>query len=453
MDYMKENEIKVNKIFCTVVPISYAVGLLLVIIASLGIGVTPMDPITLITGVLVLFIVASISVIIYTKFLYSEQAKYFLSFLMLLVVFQANFNFQNPAFLFPLWFVALALIMMYQNEKIYLVSAIISFAAHLILLWGTEHVNEEMVSINDGLANVFVFILVVTVCYLVMKRDSSMLLENIKSLELNREQKIENENMLKRMQVISNQVYTYIENVRQNIEDLLSSSEEVAQSAYETSNMAHQTLNNTHMVTQESHGLYSMTEQAREYLQKTESGISHTQESYNFMEENTHTTISYIRSMSKLLTQMEEISSQVDLLSINTSIEAAKAGQVGAGFSVIADEIKRLSEKTTSLIKDIQKLSEEALEQSSKTNTTIIDAQESLDEVSSVFHVAKDNHLDMIGKIESMDKNIEAIEENVRQVTSIIEDLSSVSEEQACATEEINKHMKEIETLTSGLVE
>ena len=78
------------------------------------------------------------------------------------------------------------------------------------------------------------------------------------------------------------------------------------------------------------------------------------------------------------LTSIIDISSQINLLSVNASIEAIKSGEVGSGFSVVADEIKNLAETTKEFVENIQRLIEnnyhivkQGVEYSEKINTTL----------------------------------------------------------------------------------
>ncbi|WP_367179405.1 methyl-accepting chemotaxis protein [uncultured Clostridium sp.] len=63
-----------------------------------------------------------------------------------------------------------------------------------------------------------------------------------------------------------------------------------------------------------------------------------------------------ICEINNLLASITEISNQTNLLSLNAAIEAARAGQEGKGFAVVAKEIKKLANKSTSIVGDVNRI-------------------------------------------------------------------------------------------------
>ncbi|BBH52347.1 methyl-accepting chemotaxis protein [Fluviispira sanaruensis] len=61
-----------------------------------------------------------------------------------------------------------------------------------------------------------------------------------------------------------------------------------------------------------------------------------------------------LEKIEKIIFMIRDISTKTDLLSLNASIEAVRAGQTGKGFAVVADEVARLAEKTQESISDIE---------------------------------------------------------------------------------------------------
>ncbi len=155
-------------------------------------------------------------------------------------------------------------------------------------------------------------------------------------------------------------------------------------------------------------------------------------------------TIDSVTEITDKIVIISEISKRTDLLSINASIEAARAGEAGSGFAVVAQEVKKLAEKSSRASEEIEKLSRSGQNISKiaelKLKTLIPEIVKSAELVNNIVMASREQK-----------QNVEMINSSILELTDITNQNAQSAEEMTVSAKELLEQSKQLEDLIHSL--
>lgn len=192
--------------------------------------------------------------------------------------------------------------------------------------------------------------------------------------------------------------------------------------------------------------LNAQSEMSSTALQKMSSDIMNTSES--------------VKRIGVASTAIREIASQTNLLALNASIEASRAGEAGRGFSVVADEIRGLSEKSNESVGEINIIIGELLKNSENMVATMENLEAMMNRQSQYIEVTEDKFKQINNSVQGTQSSIVGLRQSAEvmsgatdEIVSIFKNLTQDATGNAASTEEISASMQEQTALVEEIAD
>lgn len=143
------------------------------------------------------------------------------------------------------------------------------------------------------------------------------------------------------------------------------------------------------------------------------------------------------KGISSILNVIGEIAEQTNLLALNAAIEAARAGEQGRGFAVVADEVRALASRTQTSTGEIEQALESLLAGSQSVTTSMDATKETCDQT--------------LSSTEMVGEQIGQLTNHVAEINDLSTQIATAAEEQSGVTQEVSRNMSSINEMVSQL--
>ncbi|AIL73265.1 methyl-accepting chemotaxis protein [Vibrio vulnificus] len=217
----------------------------------------------------------------------------------------------------------------------------------------------------------------------------------------------------------------------------------------------------------QAHTATDLTHSVNEAIEKSASEIVNMREEMDHVNQEMHILVEEGDKITTVLNVINDISEQTNLLALNAAIEAARAGEQGRGFAVVADEVRNLAVKTSQSTEQIQKNivalgnATNSVEQElsriasllEKTASRVSESQHSVNQVQELISIISDRNGQISQATEEQRQAVEEISQAIVEASEASNDVSSGAVQTAQRTEEvlnlsknIAQHMKKFRT-------
>lgn len=364
----------------------------------------------------------------------------------------------NQPYLFVLMYLMIYIVILDQDRKTSIISAIACIVVNTIYLVLFFFIGDKSLMLTEIVCYIFCVSSAILALFITnfMEKQAKEMQEYLK--KQTRDQSAVAENVINESGVILeklNEATDIVNQLNAGIEGSNNSSSDISNAIHNTAEAIGEQTDMTSQIQQKlvesEQSANSMKEASDETSKAVEEGVSllnrlkeksiETADINKITVEATKRLQDRIKEVEEFTGAILNISNQTNLLALNASIEAARAGEAGKGFAVVADEIRELSEgtkssteKITEIISKLAHDMEDATGNMIKTSDSIIEQSDMIETTGDKFDVINNNIVDLMRSINEITDVIRDVVEANSKIMDSVTNLSATTQEVAAST-------------------
>ena len=354
------------------------------------------------------------------------------------------------------------------KEVVNALQVIENFTAHAI----DQLHDEEQKIIQDGIVLTIAALLIAAIVLWLMNKSLSeqllLMAESVNSLSQGKlKEKVSSKNVSKDLAVILNNINSLKEKLRNTMRNIQSSSDGLTHNSEQMNNLSSQVLSNIEQQECEismlasaleemgatsmdiatnaeqtqaaTTGVSAFTSSSKADMDDAMSSMKKLMVSNNKVADNIVNLEQQGQKITSVLDVIQGIAEQTNLLALNAAIEAARAGEQGRGFAVVADEVRTLAQRTQQATAEIENMISAF---NNETSSAVV-----------AMHDSQDQAKVMINTAEKSNENLTEISNTIDQINDMTMQIASAAEEQAVTVKEVVVNLHSVSDLSRNNVD
>jgi len=255
-----------------------------------------------------------------------------------------------------------------------------------------------------------------------------------------------------------NQTTMAVQQVATTVQELANGAQETAKNVQEVSSAVDNIGRRIEELAQNANVVEKLNAEARDLTVEGQEVVNELNRGFNETQSVTNTVVSAMDQLERLAGEIGRIvetitaiSSQTNLLALNAAIEAARAGEAGRGFAVVADEVRKLAEESNQSAQRIADFIDQIKNQVVKTaegvknSVAVVNRQIEIgSRVTETFTKIADGNSKIVDAIEDITRGITSLVEESKRISNSIQNVAAIAEENAASAEETSAATQEI---------